>query len=155
LCEQILETREQILMHHLGRFKEGIIASILDSLDRIQHMFWQSHPDVVDAWYVRLDALVGRIEQRLKSKGRGKASIFVLSDHGFTSFDHKVHLNRWLIEHGYLTPHRGIKTAKLQDVDWSKSCAYALGLNSIYLNLEGREEDQELVEERLRSLGYL
>jgi predicted AlkP superfamily phosphohydrolase/phosphomutase len=139
LCQGIFDTREQILMHHLDRFNEGIIASIFDSLDRIQHMFWHSRPDVVDAWYVRLDALIGRVERRLADLGHEKTRIFVLSDHGFADFHHKVHLNRWLVEHGYLTPRRELESGRLKDVDWSKSRAYALGLNSIYLNLEDRE----------------
>jgi predicted AlkP superfamily phosphohydrolase/phosphomutase len=152
LCERIHTTREQILLHHLDHFKEGIIASVFDSLDRIQHMFWQSHPDVVDAWYVKLDGLIGRTEQRLTALGQEQTRIFILSDHGFTSYDYKVHLNRWLIDHGYLTPHRDLESGKLQDVDWSKSRAYALGLNSVYLNLEGREGEGIVKEAQEKAL---
>ncbi len=63
----------------------------------------------------------------------------MVSDHGFNRFDHKVHLNRWLIDQGFLTPHNENPSADLQYVDWSQSRAYALGLNSIYFNLDGRE----------------
>jgi predicted AlkP superfamily phosphohydrolase/phosphomutase len=139
LCGHIFETRERILMHHLRTFEEGIIASVFDSLDRIQHMFWYSRPDIVDEWYVQLDGLLGRVERHLEDLGQGEADIFVLSDHGFTDFDYKAHLNRWLIEQGYLKPAEDLGTGNLQDVDWSQSQAYAVGLNSVYLNLEGRE----------------
>jgi len=160
LCQGIFDTREQILMHHLDRFNEGIFASIFDSLDRIQHMFWHSRPDVVDAWYGKLDALIGRVERRLADLGHEKTRILILSDHGFADFHHKVHLNRWLVEHGYLTPRRERESGQLKDVDWSKSRAYALGLNSIYLNLEDREgqgivlpaHKEELVNEICRKL---
>ena len=57
-------------MYHLERFQEGILASVFDSLDRIQHMFWRDRQDIVDEWYCKLDALVGRVEQRLADLGR-------------------------------------------------------------------------------------
>jgi predicted AlkP superfamily phosphohydrolase/phosphomutase len=145
LCDSILETRERLLMHHLGRFQEGILASVFDSLDRVQHMFWRDRPDIVDDWYVKLDALVGRVKTRLSETGRDQVKLVVVSDHGFTDLDYKVHLNRWLVERGYLsTTAEGASSGgngqgRLQDADWSKSQAYAIGLNSLYLNLAGRE----------------
>jgi predicted AlkP superfamily phosphohydrolase/phosphomutase len=139
LCESIFETRECTLMYHLERFREGILASVFDSLDRIQHMFWRDRRDVVDEWYCRLDALVGRVEQRLADLGKGGAKIVILSDHGFADLDYKVHLNRWLVERGYLVATGENKSGDLQNVDWSRSRAYSVGLNSLYLNLAGRE----------------
>jgi predicted AlkP superfamily phosphohydrolase/phosphomutase len=102
-------------------------------------MFRRDRPDVVDEWYVKLDALVGRVEKHLTDLGQGQTKILVVSDHGFTEFDHKVHLNRWLIERGYLVTTENGACGCLQDVDWVESRAYAVGLNSLYLNLEGRE----------------
>jgi predicted AlkP superfamily phosphohydrolase/phosphomutase len=68
----------------------------------------------------------------------------VVSDHGFTNFDYKVHLNRWLLERGYLQARdesgaRG--SGGMRDIAWPETRAYALGLNSLYLNLRGRERD--------------
>jgi len=139
LCESIFETRERTLMYHLQRFQEGILASVFDSLDRVQHMFWRDRPDIVDQWYVRLDALVGRVEKRLADLGKDQTKIVIVSDHGFADFNHKVHLNRWLIERGYLVTKGEGGSGNLQNVDWSRSQAYAVGLNSVYLNLAGRE----------------
>jgi predicted AlkP superfamily phosphohydrolase/phosphomutase len=139
LCESIFRARECTLMYHLDRFREGILASVFDSLDRIQHMFWRDRRDVVDEWYCKLDALVGRVEQRLADLGKGGTRIVVLSDHGFADLDYKVHLNRWLVERGYLVATGENKSGDLQNVDWSRSHAYAVGLNSLYLNLVGRE----------------
>jgi len=39
LCESIFETRKHVLLHQLQSFREGILASVFDSLDRVQHMF--------------------------------------------------------------------------------------------------------------------
>lgn len=135
LCDDILAARERILMAQLESFNEGVLASVFDSLDRVQHMFWRDRPDVVDAWYGKLDALVGRVTQRLA----GDVKTVILSDHGFSDFDQKVHLNRWLLDHGYLQPRNGQAAGGLRDVDWSRSQAYAVGLNGLYVNLEGRE----------------
>lgn len=139
LCESIFVARERILMHQLQQFREGVLASVFDSLDRIQHMFWRDRPDTVDEWYVKLDGLIGRVEQRLANSGKGQAKVVIVSDHGFADFDHKVHLNRWLIERGYLVTKGQAGSGRLRDVDWSRSQAYAVGLNSVYVNLVGRE----------------
>jgi predicted AlkP superfamily phosphohydrolase/phosphomutase len=138
LCESIFDAREGVLAHQLKQFREGILASIFDSLDRVQHMFWRDRPDIVDDWYRKLDALVGRINRQLADLGREQTRLLVLSDHGFSDFDHRVHLNRWLIDRGYLASEKN-GVGSLRDVDWSQSQAYAVGLNSLYLNLAGRE----------------
>jgi predicted AlkP superfamily phosphohydrolase/phosphomutase len=83
---------------------------------------------------------VGRTLSRL---GDG-TSLVVMSDHGFTSWRRAFHLNTWLRREGYL----GVRDPGLQDdpglfanVDWSRTRAYALGLNGLYLNVAGRERD--------------
>jgi predicted AlkP superfamily phosphohydrolase/phosphomutase len=142
LCDSIFDAREKILMSLLGDFREGVIASIFDCLDRIQHMFRRDNPDVVQTWYRKLDALTGRVQARLAQTGNAKANLFVLSDHGFARFDHKVHLNRWLIEKNYMALKPDASGENdLRDVDWAHTSAYAVGLNSLYLNLHGRERD--------------
>jgi predicted AlkP superfamily phosphohydrolase/phosphomutase len=139
LCESILDTRRQVLAHHLGQFHEGILASIFDSLDRVQHMFWRDRPDIVDPWYVKMDDLVGAVEQQLSAQGKGQTRLLVLSDHGFADLDYHVHLNHWLVDQGYLQASPEIESASLKNIDWLTSQAYAVGLNSLYLNLVGRE----------------
>ncbi|MCP4419997.1 MAG: hypothetical protein GY805_25595 [Chloroflexi bacterium] len=140
LCESIINTRERVLMHHLDSFKEGVIGCVFDTLDRMQHMFWRDHPDLIDEWYVKLDALVGRVEQKLTTKGiKDTTKLVIISDHGFAEFSHKAHLNRWLLEHNYLAPKTAVSNGNFSDVDWTKTQAYGIGLNSLYLNLNGRE----------------
>ena len=139
LCDAIFDTRVKILMDQLAGFREGVIGVVFDTLDRIQHMFWHDRQEVIEGWYEKLDALVGRVAEKMGEQGTERTRVLVVSDHGFNRFDTKVHLNRWLIEQGYLTPHDETPAADLHYVDWSQSRAYALGLNSIYLNLAGRE----------------
>jgi len=140
LCESIVDVRERVLMHHLDKYEEGVLACVFDTLDRMQHMFWRDRPDLIDEWYVRLDGIVGRVEKKLEQKGlKNKTKLVIVSDHGFTEFDHKVHLNRWLQEHGYLAAKGGNGSGQFSDVDWFQTQAYGVGLNSLYLNLAGRE----------------
>jgi len=139
LCDSIFHTRERILMHLIDTFQEGIVSTVFDTMDRIQHMFWRSNPEVVEQWYQKLDDLVGRVERRLAFSGNEDTKLIIVSDHGFSDFDQKVHLNRWLVEQGYLVPKEETTGHDLNNVDWSQSKAYALGLNSLYINLAGRE----------------
>jgi predicted AlkP superfamily phosphohydrolase/phosphomutase len=65
-----------------------------------------------------------------------------MSDHGFASWRRAFHLNTWLIESGYMTlkdPSRVEGTSIYSNVDWSRTRAYGLGLNGLYVNLQGRE----------------
>lgn len=139
LCDSIFAHREAVVMHLLDSFHEGVMAAIFDSLDRVQHMFRVRRPDVVESWYVRLDGLVGRVAGRLETPGKNKVKFMVLSDHGFADFKYKVHLNRWLADSGFLSTNDHHSAGGLEDVDWQNSQAYAVGLNSIYVNLAGRE----------------
>ena len=138
LCDSIFESRERVFMHQLRNFREGVLATVFDTLDRVQHMYWHNRPDVIENWYTKLDAFAGRVQAQLEKQGLRDARLIFVSDHGFAKFDQKVHLNRWLIDRGYLTPKVGGANG-FREVDWPKSQAYALGLNSLYLNLAGRE----------------
>ncbi len=76
--------------------------------------------------------------------------ILIVSDHGFHSWRKAVNLNTWLVQNGYMTL-QGQQPAekKLDDlfgggefwenVDWSRTRAYAMGIGQIYFNLRGRE----------------
>jgi len=136
LCEKIFERRIQILFHLMKNFHEGVLASIFDDLDRVQHMFFHNRMDVVQDWYKRLDRFVGDVSARV-DEWSGKYRYLILSDHGFSDFRNKIHLNRWLLENNYISMKNG--GSDLTGVDWNRTKAYAVGLNSVYLNITGRE----------------
>ncbi|HJS17626.1 MAG TPA: alkaline phosphatase family protein [Anaerolineales bacterium] len=136
LCQLIFERRIQILYYLMDDFREGVLASIFDDLDRVQHMFFHNRMDVVHDWYRRLDRFVGDVTEKVE-QWSGKYRYLILSDHGFSDFSNKVHLNRWLLENNYLCMKNG--SNDLKGVNWNKTKAYAVGLNSIYLNISGRE----------------
>ena len=139
LCDSIFSSRKKIFFNQLDKFKEGVLAGIFDCLDRVQHMFLQTNPELVDQWYMKLDEFVGEVQTHINKLGLEKVRFLVLSDHGFRTFEHKVHLNHWLVENGYMTLKHETETPDLQDVIWGRTRAYALGLNSIYLNIVNRE----------------
>jgi predicted AlkP superfamily phosphohydrolase/phosphomutase len=140
LCDQIRQHREKTLLRLIDTYQEGVLACVFDSIDRIQHMFLRDRPDVIESWYLALDALLGRVLERLNAKkDADDIHLMVVSDHGFGEFSYKVNLNRWLIDHGYLKTNGEDNSSGFSQVDWNQSKAYAVGLNSIYLNIQDRE----------------
>jgi predicted AlkP superfamily phosphohydrolase/phosphomutase len=87
--------------------------------------------------YRKMDDLVGKTLEFVDET----TALFVLSDHGFCSFRRGVNLNSWLRDHGYLRLKAGARAEApfFEDVDWSGTRAFALGLGGIYLNIAGRE----------------
>lgn len=153
MCHDVTTEREAMLDHELGRFREGLLAVVFDTSDRIQHCFWRladpTHPlydaaeaarlgPVIDDHMVRMDAAVGRT---MDAAGQDTA-LFVCSDHGFCSYTRSINLNAWLVREGYLKlkSHDPADSGELfRFVDWPASRAFALGFGSICLNLAGRE----------------
>ncbi len=149
LCDDIFTERQRMLDTALDSFDNGILACVFDTLDRVQHMFWRKKDgtsqktgekepsDKIADWYIRMDTMVGSVVERIGSE----TPLIILSDHGFTSLDRYVHLNSWLAQNGYLVFKDNSKGGGplFDNVDWSKTRAYSLGFNSIYLNIKGRE----------------
>jgi predicted AlkP superfamily phosphohydrolase/phosphomutase len=139
LCDSIDLVRAAVLTRQLEDLSEGVLGAVFDTLDRVQHMFWRDRPDIVEDWYVRLDGLVGQAAERFAAHATPADRMVVVSDHGFVDFNYKVHLNRWLMEGGYLSAQGNGSEGDWKQVDWSRTRAYAIGLNSVYVNMAGRE----------------
>ncbi len=106
--------------------------------------------DSVHDLYMRMDPALGRIRERLGDD----TTLIVMSDHGFAPFRREFNLNTWLLENGYLVLKPGKDKELPRDnpahaevyvfggvVDWTKTRAYGVGFNGLYLNLAGREAD--------------
>jgi predicted AlkP superfamily phosphohydrolase/phosphomutase len=147
---EVLNEKTRILEEGLKDFKAGLFFFYFDTLDIIQHMFWRyldpQHPlyekdslyqDTIFKYYESIDQIIGKVLKDLDQN----TTLIIISDHGFNSFRRAVHLNRWLLENGYLFLKEGVNESKefFEDVDWSKTKAYALGFGGIYLNKIGRE----------------
>ena len=151
MVDTILKENEAMLFDTLGREDSELVVTVFVQPDRVSHMFWRGldpqHPihDRTDEvarsairWiYGESDRILGRVLEVMKPGDR----LIVLSDHGFDSFRRAVHLNRWLADEGYLALKPGAPSSEslFTNVDWTKSRAFALGLNGIFLNVSGRE----------------
>ena len=142
---EIESERDKMFWHGFEKFQRegGIYAFIYDSLDRLQHMFWETdqiNPEI-EAYYIAKDKLLGKILDRVDEQ----TEIMIISDHGFASFDRAVNINTWLYEQGFLhltkEPSDSNPGGLYEYVDWSKTKAYSMGFTSIYLNLKNREPE--------------
>lgn len=158
------DEREVMFFDMLEKTNRGLGVCVFDASDRIQHMFWrymdEKHPspreenadfkNAIPEMYQKMDALVGKTMEKL----RPDDVFIVISDHGFASFRRCFNVNTWLKEEGYLTLKEGCSGSDyLQDVDWSKTKVFGLGLAGIYINKRGRERNgivDEAEAERLK-----
>jgi predicted AlkP superfamily phosphohydrolase/phosphomutase len=144
----VLEERLAMYDYAVDDYEDGLLFFYFSSSDLQSHIFWwdsdEEHPfrspdeakkyfGHVRALYQRLDALVGELMQQYG----GKATIIMMSDHGFANFGQQFNLNSWLRDWRYLGPPEC--TSLFRDVDWKQTAAYGLGINGLYLNLKGRE----------------
>ena len=144
---------EAITLHELENRNADLFISVFVETDRTAHMMYRlfdpQHPrydaelaakygDSIFKTYQRMDEIIGKVRAKLDADD----TLFILSDHGFHSWRRGFNVNSWLIQEGFLTLKGGAKSTTrkfLQDVDWSKTKAYALGVGGIYVNLQGRE----------------
>jgi predicted AlkP superfamily phosphohydrolase/phosphomutase len=132
---------------------ERLLFYYFGHVDQVSHMMWRAmdpehpaydaatdapHRHVVEDLYVGLDRIVGETLDSMPPD----MMLVIMSDHGFTSWRRTFHLNAWLEQNGYLTVRDPSRRAEpmFGNVDWSKTRAYGLGLNGLYLNLQGREK---------------
>jgi len=95
------------------------------------------HGDAIEDFYRDVDRALGEIREKLPPG----TLLIAMSDHGFQPYTRKLHLNAWLRDEGYLVLEDGKREGQIVtgDVDWSRTRAYGLGFNGLYLNLAGRE----------------
>ena len=138
-------TDEQLalLRYAVEHFRGGLLFQHLLGIDQNSHMLWGKHEPELLETYQRIDEAIGWVRSHAAD-----ATLIVMSDHGFAAFDRAFHLNTWLYREGFLSlddPSNTGPDELFTHVDWSRTQAYALGLNGLYLNLRGRER-QGIVE---------
>ena len=155
------DDRAQVILDRIDARKWDVLVGVIESTDRVQHMMWRlrdpTHPmydaelaarhgGAIEEIYRRADTFVAEVLEHLEPGTR----LMIVSDHGFHSWRKAVNLNTWLVQQGYMVvqgQQPGEK--KLEDlfgggefwenVDWTRTRAYAMGLGQIYFNLRGRE----------------
>jgi predicted AlkP superfamily phosphohydrolase/phosphomutase len=149
----LAEEDRRLFEYVLGSFEDGFLFHYFGNIDQGSHMMWRAmdptHPahdpvadepyrHVIEELYMGADRIVGETLERLGDD----VTVFVMSDHGFTSWKRAFNVNTWLKENGYLAlkdPSRQGEMEAFQNIDWSRTQAYGLGLNSVYINVRGRE----------------
>ena len=155
------DDRAQVILTRLTAREWDLMVGVIESTDRVQHMMWRlidpKHPmydpalaakfgGAIESVYRRADSFVGEVMDHVEPG----TPILVVSDHGFHSWRKAVNLNTWLVQNGYMTL-RGQRPADKtlddlfgggtfwENVDWTRTRAYAMGIGQIYFNLRGRE----------------
>jgi predicted AlkP superfamily phosphohydrolase/phosphomutase len=148
---------------------DDLLVQCFEFPDRVGHVFWRivdpKHPaydaklaaewgDALLKSYQLMDAIAGDAMAAAEKKN---ALLIIASDHGFASFRTSVHYNTWLVLNRYMTLKTGVEAKERdlemlfdqgqfwENVDWSKTRAYAMGLGELYINVKGRES-QGIVE---------
>ena len=156
------DDRAQVILDRLSRDDWDLLVGVIESPDRVQHMMYRlidpdhpmhdaalagRHGDAIRAVYRRADQFVTEVLGILPPD----TTLLIVSDHGFHTWRKAVNLNTWLVEQGYMVLQgQAPGEKKLDDlfggggefwenVDWSRTRAYAMGLGQIYFNLRGRE----------------
>ncbi|HOF38638.1 MAG TPA: alkaline phosphatase family protein [Candidatus Hydrogenedentes bacterium] len=152
-----MDWRAMLTLDELDRDDFDILISAWTATDRIAHMFWRyrdpEHPlydaeeaelfgDALERSYEKMDEIVGKVIPKLRENDL----FIVMSDHGFETFRKGFNINTWLVRNGYAAvqgqddPATAVgEKGFLLDFDWSRTRAYAIGLSSMYLNIQGRE----------------
>jgi predicted AlkP superfamily phosphohydrolase/phosphomutase len=139
-------TRTYVVSVVLDRFDDGLLFYYFGHIDQVSHMMARhgsrhpgtaadSYRSVVENLYIEI---VGSSAKRRRVFSPGISGR--MSDHGFSSWRRSFSLN--LLRDGYLVvrdPAATVDTGLFTNVDWTRTRAYALGLNGLYINVRGRE----------------
>jgi predicted AlkP superfamily phosphohydrolase/phosphomutase len=159
LAKQVLSERKRLFQYELKRFSrldQGMLFFYFSSLDQNSHMFWRAsdqesplytptlegaYGNVLRGFYAEMDGVMGEVLSRFDVRDPD-FTLIIISDHGFAPFRRQVNVNTWLYRKGYMrlqderNPEGGVY---FSNVDWGRTAAYNLGINSIYLNIKGRD----------------
>ena len=160
--QRAFDDRAQVILDRINARQWDVLVGVIESTDRVQHMMWrlmdpkhpmydaalaQQHGTAIEQIYRRADTFIAELLEHLEPG----TQLMIVSDHGFHSWRKAVNLNTWLVQQGYMViqgQQPGEK--KLEDlfggsgefwenVDWTRTRAYAMGLGQVYFNLQGRE----------------
>jgi predicted AlkP superfamily phosphohydrolase/phosphomutase len=154
-ARSVLAEHRKVFDQEFPKFHRGVFFFYFSTVDLNSHMFWRlmdpKHPaydaalaakngNAIEDTYRQMDEVLGEILPKLD----GETTLMVVSDHGFAPYYRSFNLNTWLLHHGYIRTN--VDSADdsgeyFEHVDWNHTQAYGLGLNGLYLNLRGREQN--------------
>ncbi len=170
----VLDEKIAALRRLLDQDRPGLLFVYFSSTDLDSHVLWrhrdpehpahtndgaQRHGQAVEELYQEMDRLVGMTRRHMGPNDE----LYVMSDHGFVSLRLEFNLTTWLRREGYLIYEPGVDPSRskmFDGVDWTRTRAYPVGFNGLYVNRAGREaqgavseaDAPRLVEELRRKL---
>jgi predicted AlkP superfamily phosphohydrolase/phosphomutase len=151
--------RERLALEEIDKGDFDVLVSAWTGTDRVGHMYWRdrdsNHPGyersrfdqygrAVEDTYIKMDGIIGNVMDRLEDDDL----LMIVSDHGMGPFREGFNVMRWLVQNGYAVMKQEQQQGQpkkrqmpLAQLDWSKTRAYFIGINSIYINVQGRERD--------------
>jgi len=131
----VQQEHDALLRDALSHYRDGLLFFYFSEIDQNSHVLWGRHEAELLATYQAVDTAIGKVMSQA-----GDAIIMVMSDHGFAAFDHAFNLNTWLEREGFRTD------------DASRSQAYAMGLNALYINARDNARRDALAADLTRRL---
>ncbi len=148
----VFAERAEAIDHLVRNVDRGLLCLYVSSLDLDCHVMWHhydpEHPahrvghtryaDFIPERYEDMDGVIGHVRSQMHPKDQ----LYVISDHGFTSFRRQFNLVRWLELEGYLAYQSRLKrrlSTWYDGIDWSRTRAYGIGFAGLCINLRGRE----------------
>ncbi len=138
---EVFRRRRDTMRHFMREEEWDFFITHFMETDRLHHFLWEHMEEGKEPYnrqfrdfYHDVDQFIGELHRVLS----GRATLVILSDHGFCTLKEEVYVNHWLVEGGYLR----FKTDEpkgIQDIDAKGTRAYSLDPGRIYINLVGRE----------------
>ena len=117
----VLHEEQHLLQTALDQYRDGFFFFYFSSVDQNSHVLWKAHDGELLKFYQAVDQSIGEVRRRFP-----QADLMIMSDHGFSSFDRAVNLNTWFAAQGLISG--------------NQRKAWAVGLNSVYLNGADRDD---------------
>jgi predicted AlkP superfamily phosphohydrolase/phosphomutase len=130
----VFDDELRLLRYSVRHFRGGLLSFYFSVVDQNSHILWGRHEAELLKTYRAVDSAIGEAMKALPD-----GTFIVMSDHGFTHFDRSFQLNAWLVEKDLLVLQGPAGGEGFVNVDWSRTRAYGLGLNGLYINQQGRE----------------
>jgi predicted AlkP superfamily phosphohydrolase/phosphomutase len=79
----------------LNKTNWDLAMIVFEGVERLQQAVWE-RPDLIEEQYIEYDYYIGKFLEE-------GATVFIVSDHGFTNVEKKFFVNEWLADLGYLS----------------------------------------------------
>lgn len=159
--KKVLKENLRLFDRELKNFNDGVFFFYFTSIDQNSHMLLHLmdpkhvlyQKNISDKLKNSMRYYYSEMDKMLKkalTKVDDDTTLIIMSDHGFAPFYREFNLSTWLVKNGFTAvtdKDKFYESESYDYVDWSKTKAYALGINCIYLNLKSREKNGCLTDE--------